>query len=130
MVFLSGKNLIGSAYPGTLAEYFFNIFGENYLTGNEGLGEAMMTFGILRENILGTFILLVDYAGHFAVYHLSALVGIWFGEAVILTGGVVVAEIGKLLAHAIIYHHGIGLFRDTLEVVGRSGGDMTKEQLL
>ena len=106
-----------------------HILGEYHLTGDKSVGELGMAFGMFAQNILGALILFGDDTAHLFVDDAGALAAIWLAETIVLTGGIVVAEVGELLAHAIIYYHCIGLLGDTLKVVGGTGGDSAEEKL-
>ena len=72
------KNLFGARCPGAFAEDFFNIFREDNLAGDEGLCQLGVTFGMLTEDLLSAFVLLIDDARHFFVDESGTLVAIWF----------------------------------------------------
>ena len=58
---LGFHQLLGTAYPGTLAENLLHILGEDDLAVDEQLCQLGVTLFVLRQDLLGTLVLLVDH---------------------------------------------------------------------
>ena len=72
--------------------------------------------------------MLIDDARNLIIDKFCTFIAIRLGEAVGLTGGVVVGQVGQLLAHTEIGNHSIRLLGYALKVVGSAGRDAAKEK--
>ena len=87
-----------------------------------------MLFSVVLQDFLGTLVLRRDEILDLLVDGLSRLVGIGLGEVVFLI--VVIAEVGKFIAHTQIGHHAVSTLGDALQIVERTAGDMAEEHFL
>ena len=86
---------------------------------------------MLPEHLLGHPIGRVNEFAGLAVNLLGRLLRVGLREGhIALAGRIVERTVAHLVAHAVVGHHGVGLFGHTLQVVQRAGRDLTKGQLL
>ena len=71
----------------------FDIVGEDNFARDEGFGQSGVSVGEFAENILCPFILFGYDAAYFLVDEFGSVVAVGFSEAVVLSGGVVVADV-------------------------------------
>ena len=83
---------------------------------------------MLREDFLGTIILLVDHAQHLIIHDLRRRLRIRFLELVL--GIIVVADVRQLITHAGEGNHAVGLLGGALQIVHGTSGDTANEELL
>ena len=86
-----------------------------------------MSLGMLTQSLLGALILLSNDARDLLVNHAGTLVTVWFGETIVLTCRVIIADVWQFLTHTVIYDHGVSLLGDTFKVIRRSGRNVAKE---
>ncbi len=123
-------DLFGARFPLALAENVDEVFGIHDFLCQKCLGKFGVAFFMLGKNLLGALILLADDARHFVVDLLGAFTAVGLGEAVGLTGRIVVAYVGNLVAHAVVNHYCISHFGHFLKVVERTGRNLACGQFL
>ena len=89
-----------------------------------------MTLRMLFQYLLRTCHLVGNDALRLLINHLCRLIGIGFGETVVIsTGGVIEAHVFQLITHTVESYHRIGLFGSPLQVIECSGRILTQEEL-
>ena len=69
--------LVGARHPRAFAEYALYILGVDHLALYERACQLVVAFGMLPQDLLSAFVLLVDYAAYFGIDLLGTVVAVW-----------------------------------------------------
>lgn len=124
------KDFIRTRLPFARAEYMLYIVMEDDFLLNKHVTYLVMLYGIFSEYLLSAFILFGYDALDFLVDYPCRFLGIGFGEAVFLTGGVIVIEVGESVAHSVNQHKRTCNLRTTFKIVAGTSANLPHKDIL